>query len=501
MNITDPIWRNCLAFPERTAFLFEGHPITYGQLQQTAYLVSSRLAKSGIKQGDVVALGLQSPAAYIAALLGAVRLGATVTSYVEAWPPDRKINLLRRNGVQLLVQAEEDTWRANGEGWAYLNAEELFRAESGAKVKVAPLADKVDRDPWLIALSSGTTGIPKSIAITHRRGNLDMALNYRGGDRVLVFSSLVITVGLTVVLRALVHGTTAVITMDLSPENFFKTAERDKPTRVFTTTGLVARILADAEERKIKAMDACQSISVIQVAGGIVPPGLRMAIKKHICNQIEVDYGATETAALALLTTDDANIRPSAHGRLYPWVQGQAVDDKGMALPPGREGLLRFRTPLVTDGYFKDEAATPKAFREGWYLPGDRGLVDAAGYLYLTGRADHVLNIGGVKINAERIEDVVNSHPSVLESAVVAVPKSPDEVPVLFAVIVPAGEFQTSIITEIKRLCGERLGRNYGGINILVAKSLPKNDGGKIMRGALAASIRFRRDDSASGAS
>lgn len=395
MNITEAIWRNCAAYPEQPALIFEGNPVTYAQLQQTVHLVSARLAEAGIRRGHVVALGMRSPAAYVAGLLALARMGAVATPHVAAWPEERKRALLERHAVHTLVHDTEDSWRADGATWSHLDAGGLFLAEPGERVTVPAMAEDVDQDPWMIAVSSGTTGLPKSVGLTHRRGMLDMALNHRGGQRVLVFSSLHIAVGLTVLLRALVHGNTAVICQDYSAENFFRMTQRDQPTRVFTTTGLAARLVAHGAEKNLDARQACASVAVVQVAGSVVSPGLHSGIHARVCPRIEVDYGSTETAALALLTEEDAALRPQSHGRLYPWVQCRAVDEKGQPLPPGEEGWLCFRTPLLAAGYVGDEEATRKTFQHGMYIPGDQGMVDAGGYVFLTGRADHILNIGG----------------------------------------------------------------------------------------------------------
>lgn len=96
-----------------------------------------------------------------------------------------------------------------------------------------------------------------------------------------------------------------------------------------------------------------------------------------------------------------------------------------------------------------------------------------------------------MKVNPERVEEVLNSHPAVLESAVVAIRKSADDVPMLVGVVVPQRPIQGDEVLELKKLCAERLGRIYQAIQIVVAHDLPKNSGGKIMRANLGASLRF----------
>jgi acyl-coenzyme A synthetase/AMP-(fatty) acid ligase len=151
----------------------------------------------------------------------------------------------------------------------------------------------------------------------------------------------------------------------------------------------------------------------------------------------------------------------------------------------------------MTNAYLKDEAATARAFRGGWFYPGDIGALDGAGFLTLAGRVDHLLNVGGDKIDPYEIEAVLNTHPAITESAVVAVPNESGNL-VAVAAVVASGAYDDE---ELKRMCRERLGQRCVPKRVVTLPALPKNAGGKIMRAQLTATIERPPAGEKSGAS
>jgi acyl-coenzyme A synthetase/AMP-(fatty) acid ligase len=157
-------------------------------------------------------------------------------------------------------------------------------------------------------------------------------------------------------------------------------------------------------------------------------------------------------------------------------------------------GVLRFKTPVLAVGYLQDEKASALAFRQGWFYPGDQGSIDDAGFLTLGGRVDHVLNINGRRVDPVAIEQVINAHPAVLESAVVGA-KQGDGHLALVAVVVAKSPVEPG---ELIRWCRERLEPLGVPRQIAVAASLPKNAGGKLMRAKLAQMVRLSASSTAS---
>jgi len=488
MNITNTIWRNCNAHPDRIAILYDGHPVSYRTLRVRVELASARLAAAGVTRGDVVMLSIRNSLAYLIVLLAVARLGAVampLSQYRE--------ELVAGIRIHSIVLDKDDGLRSsNLPALRYIEARILVgKPVVGERFDVPPVAQGLDEQPWLIALSSGTTGRPKRNPQTHARSallaSLSPRVNQDDQERVIMFRSLRIEYGISTFMRQLYRSATTVLTQSTEPEGFYAAVQRDRPTRVVTTTGNASVLVAHAAKAVPESSVTCASIRSIMVAGSFVSPALREGIEHRICSRLEVDYGSTETGSLAMSTPETYAVHPNSAGRLNTWVQAEAVDENDQPLPHRQPGVLRFKSPTLTTGYLDDQQATARVFRNGWFYPGDTGSVGPSGYLFLSGRIDHMLNLGGNKIDSRLIEELLDEQPEIIESAVVAVNRD-DGTPMLVAAV----EAQAPVDSEaLKRLCQERLGKLYVPYAIVQIDALPKNESGKVMRSALAAAIKI----------
>jgi acyl-coenzyme A synthetase/AMP-(fatty) acid ligase len=492
MNIFLPIWRNGQAFPERVALVIDGKEMTYQQLLRVTGLASARLAEAGVSSGDCVALAITRPGPYLLTALAVARLGGVVAPFDVKWPAERSSAILGRHRVHTLVTDPEEKWRHPSLGEdRYLDVKDLMQLpRAGASLKVPDIAMEVGSQPWIIALSSGTTGTAKSIPHTHDRALLYACLptvhsEKADLERVLVFASTHLGMAMNTILHQLIAGRTAVLATARTPENFYALVERDRPTYVKTSTGTAVRLVAYAAKSLPDSLQKCASVRGMSLAGSSASAALCAQIEKYICPNLEINYGGSEIGRVAEATPETLAARPQSAGRLRPWVEMEAVDEEGRTLAPGQPGIIREKSPLLTSGYVGDPEGTAQAFRDGWFYPGDTGHVDPAGYLTLTGRVDELLNVGGNKIDPCRIEATLDAQPGVEESAVVAV-HAKDGRSALVAVIVAAGSVDEE---ALKNACAERLGRHCAPARIVRAQSIPRNAGGKIMRKELAAKL------------
>jgi acyl-coenzyme A synthetase/AMP-(fatty) acid ligase len=462
-------------------------------LRASVELASARLAATGITQDDVVALSIRNPLSYVMILLALARLGAVATPLSAGQSQEHRKELVAASHVHSIVLDKDDGWRSKSLPVSrYLEARTLLASPvDGERLDVPPVAQDMDERPWLISLSSGTTGKPKRNPQTHvcsiLLANLSPRVNRDDEERIFVFAAPGIQLGINTVMQQLYRGTTTVLTQSTTPEGFYATVKRDRPTRVTTTTGNASMLVAHAAKVVPDSSVICGSIRSIVVAGSFVSPALREGIARRICARLEVGYGSTEAGFLAMSTPETHAVRPNSVGRLNGWVQAEVVDENDQPVPPGQTGILRFRSPLQTAGYLDDERATAQAFRDGWFYPGDTGSVGAAGYLFLSGRVDDTINVGGNKIDPRLIEELLDEQPEITESAVVAVTRDTG-VPVLVAAVEAQGPFDAD---ALKRLCQERLGKVYTPSAIVQVDALPRNESGKVMRSALATAIKI----------
>jgi acyl-coenzyme A synthetase/AMP-(fatty) acid ligase len=498
MNVVDVVWRNSHAYPERIALLCDGQTVSYRALRNSISLVSARLVAAGIGRGDCVAISTVAPTAYLTVALAVAWIGALATPLLGIRPAQQKEELVVRHAVHTLVQDADDAWRSGQ--WPrlrYLHAGDLFAPPPAEDLRPAPVADDVDDAPWMIALSSGTTGMPKSVPQEHRRAALQFSLLNGLSDsetpaaRLLPYISITTCVAMNNVMLQLYAGRTAVLSERSTPENFFRILQRDKPDHVLLSAATAHKVVTYAAKAFPDRAQAGNGLRSVALAGSIVTPALRALIAQHLCPTILAGYGATEIGRLAILAPEDGNPPPGCAGRLHSWVQAQAVDEHDQPLMAGRQGILRFKAPTMFVGYLNDQQANARSFRDGWFYPGDIGSIDAAGFVTLAGRIDNLINVGGNKIDPYRVEAVLNSHTAILESVLVAVPNAAGiSVPV--AVVVATGAYDAA---ELKARCREQLGREYVPAAIVSVPALPKNTGGKVMRRQLAAMISLSPPD------
>jgi acyl-coenzyme A synthetase/AMP-(fatty) acid ligase len=488
MNVTNTIWRNCNAYPDRIAILYDGHPLSYRALRAAVERASARLAATGVARGDVVALSIRNKMSYLIVLLAVARLGAVaipLSKYRE--------ELAAESRIHSIVLDKDDGWRSSDlPALHYLEARLLLASlVDGERFDVPPVAQGLDEQPWVIWHTSGTTGRPKKNPQTHAHSvllaSLSPRVNRDDEERVYVLVSLGTEYGITMLMRQLYGSATTVLTQSTKPEDFYAVVQRDRPTRVVTTTGNASVLVAHAAKAVPESSVTCASIRSMSIGGGFASPALQEGIEQRICSRLEVAYGSTETGILAISTPETRAARPKSAGRLMTWVQAEAVDENNQPLPHGQPGVLRFKSPALAAGYLDDEQATARAFRNGWFYPGDTGSVGAAGYLSLSGRIDHVLNLGGDKIDPRLIEELLDEQPEIIASAVVVV-NLDTGVPVLVAAVEALAPFDSE---ALKRLCHERLGRRYKPDAIVQIDALPRDETGKVMRSALAASLKI----------
>ncbi len=493
MNITESIARNAEAFPERIALLVDGKPYTYQFLWQNVLAVGGRLGEAGVRKGDGVAVGLAGYASFVIAILALARMGAVASLFFPGVQPEKIAMTLRRHAPKFLLA--DPGYQFDGVATVSvepLDFDTIFAPLGGGSVRT-PMDMEADNLPWWIGTTSGTTGTSKSVARTHAREALLSAV-YPGADhdyyqRVAIWQAPRTSFGMSAVLRVLKEGTTAILSQHLTGDSFLVRLLGDRPTCVITSTGTATSLVQYLRNSTVKKEDYRSIVLRFVMGGSVATPKLVADLKELICEQIEIRYASSESGLLAVLDEDCRAHRPECQGRVLPWVQAQALDEDGSVLPAGQIGILRFSTPFTVDGYVNDPEATSKYFRDGWHYPGDQGAVDAAGYMYLTGRSDAVLNLGGNKIDAQRIEAVLNSHPAVLESVVVAFSMSEGQIAKLVAVVVANRSVDRKVL---KQLCRDRAGQKFVPDHIIFTSSLPKNDGGKVMRNTVLSMLKLK---------
>lgn len=181
---------------------------------------------------------------------------------------------------------------------------------------------------------------------------------------------------------------------------------------------------------------ALPAVRVLTVASAMLPLATRKAILSRLTPNLHIGYASNEAGTITHATPADLALNPDTVGRAVETVALRIVDDLDRPLPAGAIGEVCVRSPLVSEHYIGDPAATDRAHRNGWFHMGDTGYLDADGYLFLRGRVDDRINFGGRKLYPIEIEEVLLAHPAVAEAVALAMPSARNqEVPVAAVVL------------------------------------------------------------------
>lgn len=421
------------------------------------------LSSQGISKAPVPQLSILCVVSGLAAILG----GYVLVSSGKAKPqfllfdgsaPPEESDLLHSPSLRLLpVKAD----------WF-----ESVKAELPGTTLPELMRSTVSRShlPCLIALSSGTTGIPKIMPIMPDVF-LKRALRLVRYETTLVHSRIALKVNsfnnqafLHVLATLLAGGSFALEPSQatyhiLTPVSFMK----------MTKAGfyLYHKQLLPFDNVKI-------------VGSAITVPMLKQLRKYY--RVIQTSYGSTEAGPTSAYSiTDEPDL--SHVGVPYPDLQVEIVDEQGRVLPPGEQGLLRIRSQTVVDGYAGDPELTRKVMRDGWFYPGDIGCYTEKGYLQIVGRDGDVLNLGGFKIHAAVLDRIIQACSQTADALVFLQPNE-GGIPLVAALVelMPGAEQQDAIAAYQSAFDHYQYLSDARPCTYFFCDSIPRNDNGKPMR-------------------
>jgi acyl-coenzyme A synthetase/AMP-(fatty) acid ligase len=242
-------------------------------------------------------------------------------------------------------------------------------------------------------------------------------------------------------------------------------------TNLVATTSQIRGLL----EFNQKAGFPTHSLRTLQTGGGLASPALYRRIQSELCQRVVSRFSATETGCIAVADTAVLTNIEGATGFITPWARVEIVDDHGAPLPRGRQGFIRVNTNAIAPAWTRDMAYVQSA-GFSWFDPGDIGMIDERGLLFVHGRASNVINIGGAKIPAETIEALLLTQAGVREAGVIST-VGPSGFEEINALVVGDGLNAEALREAVNPKLGQT-----PVTRVIVAPSLPKNANGKLLR-------------------
>lgn len=481
---------------ESTAFAdaSTGQTVTYGQLRDQVRKLAVGLSERGIVKGDVVALYLGNCPQFAVALHAVVTLGAIIT-------PTNPLNTahdlalqLRGTRAKMLVtiaaftDKARDAIRESGltielvtveAGAGTLSLADLSREGTPPRVSIDPATDIA-----VLPYSSGTTGLPKAVMLTHRNlvANLAQIDAVEHGEvtgliAVLPFFHIY---GMIAVLNfGLLRGLTLVTLPRFELEPFLKALQDWKISHAHIVPPIAVALA------KHPAVDAYDLSHLREVFSGAAPLGadITLAVQRRLKTTLKQGYGMTEASPVTHYTDSHRPLRPGTVGQPAPLTECRIVDvDSRRDAQPGEPGEVWIRGPQVMKGYLDNPEATAQTLdADGWLHTGDIGTVDSDGYLTIVDRLKELIKVKGYQVAPAELEALLLKHPRIADAAVIP---SPDEEcgEVPRAIVVPRGELAAQ---EVFDFVNAQVSPYKRIRQVQFAESIPKSASGKILRRVL----------------
>ncbi len=497
------------AAPERIALVDGERRIAYGDFLARCRAFAATLHGAGLQAGDRVAILLPNRIEAAVAVYGCwLAGGIAVPLNVQARPRDIA-PWLRHCGARHLVHevGHADALAALASlespplAWPVPVGEPIpCQAEPAAASIACPVAtgaafdaQRIDPSaPALILYTSGTTGAPKGVTLSHANllANARAVVSYLrldAGDSVLGVLPFYYAYGASVLHTHLLSGACVVIAPNLLfPHLLMETVARERITGLSGVPSTFALLLDRLDLREYDL----SSLRYLTQAGGAMSKALTRRLRATLPGpQLFVMYGQTEaTSRLTWLPPHQLDAKPGSAGIPLPGVCLRIVDEDGGEAPPGIEGEVQVRGPNVMLGYWNAPEATAAVLRDGWLRTGDIGRVDADGFLYLAGRRSDMIKTGAHRVHPCDVEEVIAEIPGVAESAVVGVDDDTLGQTIKAYVVMdppPREDAFGRLELAIKAHCRARLAQYKIPRHIAFVDALPRTASGKVRRVAL----------------
>ena len=513
-------------FPDNDALVYPERNLrySYAQFNDICRQVAKGLLKLGVKKGDHLSIWAYNVPEWVVLQFATAKIGAVLVTVNTAYKSAELEYVLNQSDSTTLfmVKSFKDTdyvktladvvpeihsaepGKLNIPKLPFLKNVVFIGDDTPAGMlnfnRILELADQVGDDALAaveatldcfetinMQYTSGTTGFPKGVMLTHHNiinngFNIGECMKFTEKDRLCIPVPFFHCFGCVLaVLACVTHGSTMVPVEIFDPLKVLQTIETEKCTAVH---GVPTMFIAELEHPEFRKFDL-SSLRTGIMAGSPCPiEVMKRVIRDMHAAEITIAYGQTESSPVITQTrTDDPiELRVATVGRALPDVEVKIVDiETGAALPPGKQGELCTRGYLVMKGYYKMPDETARAIdAEGWLHTGDLAIMDENGYCKITGRIKQMIIRGGENIYPREIEEFLYTHPKVLDVQVYGVPDKKYGEQVMAAIILKQGMTMTE--EEVREFCKDRIANYKIPKYVKFVDGYPMTASGKIQK-------------------
>ena len=475
-----------------------GRALTAGDLIDRIQRLAGGLTERGVLPGGTVAILAPNMPEYPIVFHAVAWGGGTVTTINPTYTAPEIRHQVQDAGAVLLVTvpafAEVARAAAEGTGVREIVVIGGERCLSLDDVMGKPLRVQAPVDPArhvvVLPYSSGTTGRPKGVMLTHR--NLVANVTQSGAvagitpsDVAIAFLPFFHIYGMTVLMNLFLQQRAKLVTMPrFDLELFLRLIETHRATRLYIVPPVA---LALAKHPMVDQFDVS---SVEEIFSGAAPlgPETEIAVGQRFGARSIQGYGMTELAPISHMTVA-GHVRHGSSGQAVPSTECRIVDPVTLRdMPAGEEGELWVRGPQVMQGYLNNPQATAETLTpEGWLRTGDLAVIDADGFMFVRDRLKELIKVKGFQVAPAEVEAALCAHPGVADAAVVGCPDpEAGEIPVAFVVRAPGAAVDVADLEAHVEGCLAHY-KHPGAYRFV--DSVPKSASGKILRRELRAGL------------
>lgn len=499
INIGKMFWNRAYLSPDMEAFVGADYRFSFKQVNDRSNQFASFLKQNQLKAGDRLAVLCKNNEHATTAMFGAAKIGVITLMLNWRLQPPELIYILNDCGAGLLLydaEFEEAVKLCRNQIPANLflrvggvGPDSEFQTSLAEQSVSEPDYMGGGDDPAVLMYTSGTTGKPKGVMLTHNNLfwasiGLNHTIDWSYGYRFLSVAPLFHIGGLAPIFGNIHAGCTTVFMPNFDPIKIWDILVAEKINFMMTVPAMLQFMLLAPN---IQQKDL-SSVKHIVCGGSAVPQSLIMTYDK-IGIKIDQVYGITEYSGAVTFWIPDMGMEKSNsmgktvyHGHIKIF-----RPDSDEELPVGEVGEICCFGPQVFKGYWNNPEATAAAIRNGYYRSGDMGKVDANGFLYVVDRLKDMIISGSENIYPAELEQVIINHPGVAEVAVVGKPDAKwGEIPV--ALIVPKTNAEIKV-EDIIALCRKNLAAYKCVKEVQFIKTIPKSAVGKVLKKELRAQL------------